>query len=64
MRLLDRYLLRELLVPLGYCLSGFLLLWVSADLVHELGSLQEHKLTLGEIVAYYVVQAPRSENFC
>src|SRR5215471_5695953 len=58
MRLLDRYLLRELLVPLGFCLSGFLLLWVSADLVNELGSLQEHKLTLREIVAYYVVQAP------
>ena len=25
MRLLDRYLLRELLVPLGYCLGGFLI---------------------------------------
>ena len=58
MRLLDRYLLRELLVPLGYCLSGFLLLWVSADLVNELGSLQEHHLSLGDIVAYYGVQAP------
>src|SRR5271169_138866 len=58
MRLLDRYLLRELLVPLGYCLSGFLLLWVTADLVNEFGSLQENKLSAGEIVAYYLVQAP------
>ena len=24
MRLLDRYLLRELLIPLGFCLGGFL----------------------------------------
>ena len=32
MRLLDRYLLRELLVPLGYCLGGFLIFWISFDL--------------------------------
>lgn len=58
MRLLDRYLLRELLVPLGYCLSGFLLLWVTADLVNELGSLQANKLGVRDIAAYYLVQAP------
>ena len=29
-RLLDRYLLRELLIPLGYCLSGFLIFWISS----------------------------------
>jgi len=58
MRLLDRYLLRELLVPLGYCLSGFLLLWVSADLINELGSLQEKKLHLGDIAEFYLVQTP------
>lgn len=58
MRLLDRYLLRELLVPLGYCLSGFLLLWVVADLINELSSLQEHKLQIGDIALYYLVQTP------
>src|SRR6516225_11327215 len=58
MRLLDRYLLRELLVPLGYCLSGFLLLWVTADLVNELGSLQQHHLSAADIAKYYLVQAP------
>lgn len=58
MRLLDRYLVRELLVPLGYCLSGFLLLWVVSDLVNELGSLQEHKLHALDIVEYYLVKAP------
>ena len=31
MRLLDRYLLRELLVPFGYCLSGFIIFWISFD---------------------------------
>ena len=58
MRLLDRYLLRELLVPLSYCLSGFLLLWVTADLVNELGSLQQHRLSAADIAKYYLVQAP------
>lgn len=58
MRLLDRYLLRELLVPLGYCLSGFLLLWVASDLITELSGLQEKKLHLVDIAQYYVVKTP------
>ena len=58
MRLLDRYLLRELLVPLGYCLSGFLLLWVVSDLITELNGLQEKKLHVGDIARYYLVKTP------
>jgi lipopolysaccharide export system permease protein len=58
MRLLDRYLLRELMIPLVYCISGFLLLWVVADLINELGNLQEHKLKAGDIALYYLVQTP------
>jgi lipopolysaccharide export system permease protein len=58
MRLLDRYLLRELLVPLGYCLSGFLLLWVSADLINEMRGFQEKRLLAGDIALYYLVKAP------
>lgn len=58
MRLLDRYLLRELLVPLGYCLSGFFIFWVSSDLFAELRSLQERKLGLGDIAEYYLVKSP------
>src|SRR6266436_6323811 len=58
MRLLDRYLLREMLVPLGYCLSGFLVFWVAFDLFSELGDLQEHKMRAGDIALYYVLKAP------
>jgi lipopolysaccharide export system permease protein len=58
MRLLDRYLLRELLVPLGYCLSGFLLLWVVSDLITELSGLQEKKLNAADIAQYYLVKTP------
>jgi len=58
MRLLDRYLLRQLLVPLGYCLSGFLLLWVAQDLVTELSSFQSRKLLPSDVAEYYLVKAP------
>src|SRR5437899_8948979 len=49
MRLLDRYLLREVLVPLFYCLSGFLLLWISFDMIAQLKYLQEQKLHASDI---------------
>ena len=58
MRLLDRYLLRELLVPLCYCLCGFLLLWVASDLVTELSALQDKRLHAGDIADYYLVKTP------
>src|SRR5205814_557311 len=58
MRLLDRYLLRELLIPLGYCLSGFLIFCIAFDLFSELRTLQEHKLHGIDIVAYYLVKTP------
>jgi len=58
MRLLDRYLLRELLVPLGYCLSGFLVLWVVQDLLTEMNTLQNSKMLFVDIVEYYLVKVP------
>jgi lipopolysaccharide export system permease protein len=58
MRLLDRYLLRELLVPLGYCLGGFLLFWIASDLFSELSRLQEMRLRAGDIVEYYFFRIP------
>src|SRR5438034_5144486 len=58
MRLLDRYLLRELLVPLGYCLGGFLMFWVAFDLFTELEGLQEYKMHASDIARYYLVRTP------
>ncbi len=58
MRLLDRYLLRELLVPLGYCLCGFLVFWIASDLFSELGNFQDRKLHGGDVAEYYIVKAP------
>jgi lipopolysaccharide export system permease protein len=58
MRLLDRYLLRELLVPLGYCLWGFLLLWISSDLFAGLGEFQRKGMVARDITDYYLVKLP------
>jgi lipopolysaccharide export system permease protein len=58
MRLLDRYLLRELLVPLGYCLCGFLLLWISSDMFVRLSEFQRRHLLARDIAAYYLVVLP------
>jgi lipopolysaccharide export system permease protein len=58
MRLLDRYLLKELLLPFGCCLGGFILLSVGSDWFQDPGKLQEARLTAPDILEYYVVRAP------
>ncbi len=58
MRLLDRYLFRELLTPLTFCLGGFLIFWISADAVKNMSDFQDDKLRLFDIIEYYVVMMP------
>lgn len=58
MRLLDRYLLRELFIPLGYCLGGFFIFWISFDLFSDLEKFQEQGMGAGDIVRYYGIKAP------
>ena len=47
MRLLDRYLLRELLLPLAYCLLGFLISFIAFDLFSSIAEFQKNNLTAG-----------------
>jgi len=58
MRLLDRYLFRELLTPLALCLGGFWVFWVSFDAFNTLADFQEAKLRLLDIVEYYAAMTP------
>jgi len=58
MRLLDRYLFRELFTPMAYCLGGFLIFWTSYDLFTELQELQEHKLHFLDVISYSVARMP------
>jgi lipopolysaccharide export system permease protein len=58
MRLLDRYLFRELLMPLTYCVSGFLIFWVSFELFGRLDDLQSAKLHLLDVLELCIAWAP------
>lgn len=58
MRLLDRHVLRELLLPFAYCLGGFLLFWVTFDIFSEIGEYQRAKLKLGDVAELYLVRTP------
>jgi len=60
MRLLDRYLLRELLIPLGYGLAGIMVFWTSFDLLAELDDFQRRQLWPRDIAEYYLVKAPET----
>jgi len=62
MRLHDRYLFRELLVPLGFCLGGFLIFWIAFDLFGRLDDFQELKFGLREILFYYLLDLPKLLN--
>jgi lipopolysaccharide export system permease protein len=58
MRLLDRYLFRELLTPLAYILGGLLVLGNCFNLFGELEKLQERKLHLLDVLEYSVAITP------
>lgn len=58
MRLLDRYLLRELLIPFSYCLIGFLIFWISSDVFTQLSDFQKERLKLPDVLEYYLVKMP------
>jgi lipopolysaccharide export system permease protein len=48
MRLHDRYLFRELLTPLAFCLGGFLVFWVSFFFFTKLDEMRDAKLNFLE----------------
>src|ERR1041385_8478375 len=58
MRLLDRFLLRELVIPLAYCLAGFLMFWISFDLFNDLDEFQADHLLASDIIEVYWVRLP------
>jgi lipopolysaccharide export system permease protein len=58
MRRLDRYLLRELMVPLGYCLAGLVLFLITADLFANLSQYQRWKMHGNDIAQYYFLNLP------
>ena len=60
MRMLDRYLLRELLVPLFYCLVGFQVFWLAFDLYSHLDEYldPDRNLSATQITQLCVMKLP------
>lgn len=58
MRLHDRYIFRELITPLAFCLGAFLILGISLFFKEELNTIQERKLDGLETVAYCAASLP------
>jgi lipopolysaccharide export system permease protein len=58
MRLHDRYLFRELLTPLAFCLGGFLVFWGAFFFFMRLDDMREAKLNFGESVELCVASLP------
>jgi lipopolysaccharide export system permease protein len=53
MKILDRYLLREYLIPVAYCVSAFFMLFVVYDLFDHLARFVELKTPWPIVIRYY-----------
>lgn len=58
MSIIDKYLLRSFLVPLGYCLATFMLIYVVYDLFDNLPDFVEARTPLLQVVRFYLFLMP------
>ena len=58
MRMLDRYLLRELFVPLFYCLVGFQVFWLAFDLYSHLDEYRHVGLSPSQVTQLCLMKLP------
>ena len=58
MKLIDKYLLRTLFVPLIYCLLGFVLLYIVFDLFNNMGDFMDAHTPAAQVVRFYVYLIP------
>ena len=53
MKILSRYVLREFLVPLFYCMTGFVMIYVLFDLFGSFSRMAEAKVSLSSAAMYF-----------
>ena len=53
MKILSRYVLREFMIPLFYCLTGFLMIYVLFDLFGSFSRMAEAKISLPSAAMYF-----------
>lgn len=57
-KILDRYLIREFLIPLVYCLAAFMLVYIIYDLSAHLDNYIEDRVPMRFLFQYYAIQMP------
>lgn len=57
--LLDRYLLRQFLLPFTFCFVGFIAIWLIMDLADNGGDFGKAKASFADIAKFYIVQIPQ-----
>ena len=60
MRILDKYLLREFLLPVVYCFDAFVMLYIVQDLLGRLGEFIQYHARVSQIVGYYLIILPEA----
>lgn len=58
MRILDRYILRSFLLPFGYCVLGFVAIWLVFDLSDNAADFVKGGVSFGRILRFYLTQLP------
>lgn len=58
MKLIDRYILRTFLVPLGYCLAAFSLIFIIFDLTDNLPEFLKAQTPLVKVLQFYLILLP------
>ncbi|MBI3316328.1 MAG: LptF/LptG family permease [Candidatus Omnitrophica bacterium] len=58
MRIVDRYLLRNFLMPLLYCVALFLILFIIVDAFNNLDEYLKHGVSLKIVLSYYFYKIP------
>ena len=60
MRILDKYLLREFLLPVVYCFDAFVMLYIAQDLLGRLGEFIRYHARVTQVVSYYLIILPEA----
>ena len=58
MKIFFRYLFLRLFQPFCYCLAGFTVLWVMADLYGTMEDFLDHKVRFSLVLYFYLLQIP------
>jgi LPS export ABC transporter permease LptG len=58
MRLLDRYIVRNFLQPYGYCIFGFLAIWLIFDISDNSSQLFDESVPFVSVLRFYCGQVP------